>query len=258
MDTLIRNGVTLAFWEAGSGSSPILLVHGFACDHTYLAPQLAFFSRSHRSVAVDLRGHGLSDAPHQDYTMAGFADDLAWLSAQLNLKHPVVVGHSMGGNAALELAARYPDLSAAIVLIDSVILPSPSFVESLGPVAKELNGPNYLDALQKASSVLFLPTDSAQLKSHFSATIAKVGQHVLASAFANHITDYDATAAIKACHVPVAYIGAASPLADLNRFRELQPALITGQTIGSGHFSPLEVPDQINSMVERFVGVHAS
>jgi hypothetical protein len=58
--------------------------------------------------------------------------------------------------------------------------------------------------------------------------------------------------------VPIAYIGAAAPIGDVNRFRKICPNLITGQTIGSGHLSPLEVPDQINPMLERFVEVYAA
>jgi len=49
------------------------------------------------------------------YTVAGFAEDLVWLCRQLAVEKPVIVGHSMGGNVALELAASYPDFAAAIV-----------------------------------------------------------------------------------------------------------------------------------------------
>jgi pimeloyl-ACP methyl ester carboxylesterase len=162
----------------------------------------------------------------------------------------------MGGNIALELAARYPDLPAAVVLIDSVILPVETFLESLRPLAEELKGPNYLQALQRGAARLFLPTDSEEFKSEVLASIAKTPQHVLASSFRNHVTEYDASAAIEASRLPIAYIGAASPLADVNRFRQLRPDLIVGQTIGSGHFSPRLVPDQINAMLERFVEIY--
>jgi pimeloyl-ACP methyl ester carboxylesterase len=50
---------------------------------------------------------------------AGFADELAWLCFQLRLAQPVVVGRSMGGNIAFELARRYSALSAAVVTLDS-------------------------------------------------------------------------------------------------------------------------------------------
>jgi pimeloyl-ACP methyl ester carboxylesterase len=60
----------------------------------------------HRVIAADLCGHGASDAPSRKYTVAEFADDLAWLCAELNVQRPVVVGHSMGGVIALELAAN--------------------------------------------------------------------------------------------------------------------------------------------------------
>ena len=97
MQFLKKDGVALAFEDNRSNLPPILFVHGWGCDHTALAPQAEFFRRSHRVVSVDLRGHGESDAPHQDYTMAAFADDLAWLCSELALVKPIVVGHSMGG-----------------------------------------------------------------------------------------------------------------------------------------------------------------
>jgi pimeloyl-ACP methyl ester carboxylesterase len=82
----------------GAAAPPVLLVHGWCCDHTYFAPQIEHFaSQGHRAVAVDLRGHGRSDKPHQSYPMQAFADNLAWMCEQLELAKPMVVGHSMGG-----------------------------------------------------------------------------------------------------------------------------------------------------------------
>jgi pimeloyl-ACP methyl ester carboxylesterase len=71
-------------------------VHCWCGDHTHLAPQFDYFGRTHRVVAVDLRGHGASDKPMQEYAVAGFADDLAWLCDQLGVVKPVVVGHKHG------------------------------------------------------------------------------------------------------------------------------------------------------------------
>ncbi len=123
---LQRDGVALFYEEAGGEGVPFLLVHGIACDHTHLAPQFELSGRAgHRVVAVDLRGHGRSGAPEDDYTIEGFADDLAWTCGQLGLEKPVVVGHSLGGEVSLALAAAFPDLPSAVVLMDSTIVPPP-------------------------------------------------------------------------------------------------------------------------------------
>ena len=253
-----RDGVALAYEDSNEGLSPILFVHGWGCDHSFFAPQMAFFKPRHRVVAVDLRGHGCSDAPPQNYTMAGFADDLAWLCTKLGLDKPVVVGHSMGGTIALEFAAHYPELLTAAVLIDSVILPPPEFLESRRAFAEALRAPNYLGLLNKAASSLFLSTDDQKRKAQILALLGKTPQHVLASAFANHVTEYDAGSAAAACRMPVAYIGAEVAMADLPRFRALCPQLITAQTLGSGHFSTLEVPDQVNAMLARLLEIDRS
>jgi len=70
-----KDDVSLAYeeinrLEINQNVSSILFVHGWGFDHTAFAPQASFFSRSHRIVSVDLRGHGKSDAPEQDYTMS--------------------------------------------------------------------------------------------------------------------------------------------------------------------------------------------
>lgn len=250
MDFLTRDGVALAYEDTKTDLPPLLLVHGCGCDHRSLTPQLEFFCQSHRVVSVDLRGHGESDAPQQEYTMAGFADDLVWLCDQLSLEKPMVVGHSMGGNVILELAASFPEVPSSLVMIDSVMLPPQAMLDSLrSQFAGVLQGPDYLTAYRHALSEMCLPSDreSSQLISSL-----QVSQHVLASALPNHTTNYDAAAAAGSCRIPVAYIFSIMPLLDLPRFQSLTPQLAIARTLGSGHFSPIEVPDQINAMIDRF------
>jgi pimeloyl-ACP methyl ester carboxylesterase len=253
MQFLERDGVALAYEDTKTDLPPIFLVHGCGCDHRSFAPQVESFRKQHRVVLVDLRGHGESDAPQQDYTMAAFADDLAWFCTKLGLVKPVMVGHSMGGNVVLEFAARYPEIPSSIVMIDSCIFPPEALLATLQPATEALQGSNYLAALQQILTSLCLPTDerARQLISSL-----QVPPHVLISAFANHLTHYDATSAAVGCHVPTAYLGAGNPFVDLPHFQSLTPQLVTAHTMGSGHFSPVEVPDQINAMITQFLRVY--
>ena len=64
---------------------------------------------------------------------------------------------------------------------------------------------------------------------------------------------FDDEAALRECRVPLLYIDAGTPNADLARAVELCPGLMIARTIGSGHFSPLVVPEQVNAVLERFL-----
>jgi len=255
MPKLTRDGVALAYEEAGTGGPPLLLVHCWTCDRSFLEPQFRHFSRGHRTIAVDLRGHGESDKPAQDYTVAGFADDLVWLCERLGVARPVVVGHSMGGNVALELAARRPDFPAAIVMVDSCIVPPPGFVGALKEMAEGLRGPDYRETSCRIIEAVSLPTDDPERMARITAVMTSAPQHVASNAFDQHILLWDGAAAAAACKVPALYIGAASLVSDVDRLRELCPQLVVGRTVGAGHFNNQLVPEQVNAMIERFLAI---
>lgn len=256
MQQLDHDGVALAYEEAGNGDPPMLLVHGWCCDHTYFTPQFEHFRHKHRVVAVDLRGHGQSDKPQQDYSMAMFADDLAWLCEQLEVKNPVIIGHSMGGVIATALAAQHPDLPAAIIAIDSPILLSQELSDRMKSLAETLWSPRYIEVARQVVDAMFLPTDDQQRKAQIVESMTSVPQHVMASSM-EQTSSWDGVSALSACKVPTLLISAGQYAVDVNRLRELCPQLVFGQTVGAGHFNQLEVPGQVNTMIERFIDMSA-
>jgi pimeloyl-ACP methyl ester carboxylesterase len=256
MASLQRDGVSLFYEEAKGQKTPILLVHGWCCDHSFFAPQFEHFaSEGHRVVAVDLRGHGQSDKPHGTYTMQLFADDLAFLCGELGLIKPVVIGHSMGGVVAFALAARYPKLPSAIVTIDAGLTPPPTVGSALSRFIDGLRGPGYRTALgDYAEAVLFLKTDDEKRKTRILACMEAAPQHVAVSALEGGHA-YDASEAKGRFVAPMLYIAADEypPRADIARLQELVPKLHYGHVVGSGHFCQLEVPEQVNAMIDRFL-----
>ena len=250
-----RDGVILAYEElnaVSSASPPLVFIHGWCGDHTAFALQAAAFSVSHRVVSVDLRGFGKSAAPPGEYSMESLADDVAWLLQQLSVERPVVVGHSMGGNVALELAARHPSLPAAIVMLDSVVMPPAALIDGLKPLVQAMQGSEYVAVVNSVLQSLSLPTDRTQASWTLDRSL-NAPQHVVISSFIHHLTEYDAAPAASACRVPVAYISAEKPLADLTRFKDLTPQLVTAKVLGAGHYLLWEVPEQVNAMIARFL-----
>ena len=253
MPSLVRDGVALAYEDIGRGDPPLVFVHGVACHRGFWPAQLRYFAPDHRVLAVDLRGHGESDAPRQAYTMRGFADDLAWSCSELGIQRPVVIGHSLGGLVALELAAAYPDCPGAIVLIDAVLVPGGDRAEAVDTLVAGLHGPAPDQTLRAYFETFFGPYDQPQRKAWILEQAVRTPPHVTSSVWKESLTSWDDAEALQRCRVPLLYLDAGTPNSDLDRARELQPRMVTGRTVGSGHFSQLEVPDQVNAMIARFL-----
>ena len=112
------NGITLAFNDQGTGL-PIVFLHAFPLNRTMWAEQENAFSSQFRVIAIDLRGHGESDAPLWRYTLDQAADDVIGLLDHLSIRQAVFVGLSMGGYILFALYRRYADRVKGVVLADT-------------------------------------------------------------------------------------------------------------------------------------------
>jgi pimeloyl-ACP methyl ester carboxylesterase len=128
---LIHHVVTDA-GKAGSGHPPIVFVHGFACSHSDYKAQVAHFSAKHKTVSVDLRGHGASPGTLDEISIERFGADVAEVMRALKLPPSILVGHSMGCRVVTEAALQAPGQTAAVILLDGS-----QFAAAMGPVMQE-------------------------------------------------------------------------------------------------------------------------
>lgn len=112
------NGTTLAYTDQGHGL-PLVFLHAFPFNRTMWEPQVKALARRFRVIAVDLRGHGESQAPARPYSLDLFADDVKGLLDHLMIPQVILIGLSMGGYVAFAFYRGYADRAKALVLADT-------------------------------------------------------------------------------------------------------------------------------------------
>lgn len=112
----VSGGQQLAYIDEGEGS-PVILIHGLGSYIPAWKQNIPALSKTHRVIALDLPGFGKSSKTAEDYTIPFFARTVADLQDSLGIDKAVWVGHSMGGQIALQGALSFPDKIARLVLL---------------------------------------------------------------------------------------------------------------------------------------------
>jgi pimeloyl-ACP methyl ester carboxylesterase len=115
----VVDGTRLRMIDTGQGTA-VVFIHGFAASmYSWRKTLPAVLAAGYRVIAFDNRGFGFSDKPSGDYSNAAYARLVVALLDSLRLPSAVLVGHSMGGAIAAEVALRYPARVRGLVLIDA-------------------------------------------------------------------------------------------------------------------------------------------
>ncbi|MDT7805946.1 MAG: hypothetical protein QOI78_9379 [Actinomycetota bacterium] len=139
---------------------PVVLLHGLTYERRQWAPLVARLG-DRRTMALDLPGHG--ESPRGSYALADVTAAIHETVTAAGLRHPVLIGHSLGGVVATCYAARYP--ARAVVNLDQPLLAGP-FGELLRQREEVLRGPDYLsvwEELRAGMGIDDLPEDTRRL-----------------------------------------------------------------------------------------------
>lgn len=209
------NGIQLHYVEEGSGELVILL-HGFPEYWYSWRNQIPVLSKTHRIVAVDMRGYNLSDKPQaiSAYSMDKLAKDIADLVLALGEEKAIIIGHDWGAGVAWAVAILYPERVKKLGIIN---VPHPYEMQ------KALMGGNFSQLLKSYYIFLFqiprLPEYllGKDLKGFFKKTFKNM------SPYKKEISDAEASSYAEAYAQPGALTGALNYYRAMVRYRDVLP-----------------------------------
>jgi pimeloyl-ACP methyl ester carboxylesterase len=117
-ESRVVHGHKRAFVRAGEGPA-LLLLHGIGNNCQTWSKVIDRLAETHTVIAPDLLGHGNSDKPRGDYSLAAYANGMRDLLSILDIEKATVVGHSLGGGIALQFAYQFPERCERLALVGS-------------------------------------------------------------------------------------------------------------------------------------------
>jgi pimeloyl-ACP methyl ester carboxylesterase len=125
----------------------------------------------------------------------------------------------------------------------------------MAAMIEQIEAGNQEPRRQYITDHFFLPTSDRKLIEDVLAVMMATPSHVAASALRG-MQNFNGTAVAAQCKIPALHIAATFPLNPPHLMSQILPTVVNGWTVGSGHFNQLEVPDQVNTMIEAFLRHH--
>ena len=267
MPTVRVGDIEMYYLEAGAGE-PLLLIMGFGGDHTAWAFQMGALSAKYRVIAFDNRGVGRTDAPDHPYTTGMMARDALGLMDTLGIDRAHVIGVSMGGMIAQELALERPERVRSLHLGCTLARPD-AYMLALTAAWREMRiGLGREATLRTLGLWLFAPATYAERPD----LVETLLQNALANPYPQSLTGFlrqgeavvahDARDRLPAIRCPTLVSVAADDILVPSRFSREIVARIPGAELrvvpGAGHCYFLERAEAFNELCLDFLARSSS
>jgi pimeloyl-ACP methyl ester carboxylesterase len=248
----------LAYEERGSG--PVLLfVHGFPLDRTMWIPQLAGLAKIRTCVAVDLRGHGLSEVQSAgDFSMDLFADDIARTLDVIGADQIDLAGMSMGGYVVFAFWRRHRDRVRSLIFLDTKAEADSPEGKAGREKTAELVAGNGTGALwEQLEAKMFGTSPSLDVKDKVRAMFENTAAEVAAADALAMRDRPDSTPDLASIDVPVLWLhGEEDSLMPLDGARATADKIKGARFVGipkGGHMASMENPEATNAAIAEFL-----
>ena len=261
MSFAIVNGIALHYKvEGATDGVPLLFINSLGSDLRIWDEVVAQLAAHHSIVRYDKRGHGLSDTPPGPYSMRDHANDLVALMDHVGIENAVLVGISVGGMIAQDLAAWHPDRVRALILCDTgaKIGTAQSWNERIHAVEK--NGMSSIAAgvLARWVTPAFSQAHPAAYRGYLNVLVNTSPTGYAATCAA--LRDCDLTSATQTIAKPTLVLCGDADASTTPELNQTLASLISGAQFelieNAAHLPCLEQPAEVSTRIQTFLQHH--
>ena len=258
MPETVINHVRFHFEESGSGDV-LLFLHGLGSCSQDWPLQMPVFCSRFRVIAPDLHGHGQTDKPRKRVSIAQMTADVACLLDELGVKRTHIVGLSMGGCVAQQLALDNPARVRSLTLVNTFARFDPGAPDNAIPLVARMGVLGLLGLPAQARFVaarMFPKPEQAQLRA---LAVERIASNDLATYIRLLLTlgAFDVTHRLREIACPTLVIAGnrdtTVPLRAKKFLAEHIPSARFELVADSGHATPIDQPEMFNRLVMNFV-----
>ncbi len=257
------NGIEIYFEQHGDSGDVLFFVHGYTGDITDWRHQVAEFSTTHRVLVMDNRGHGRSEAPEDrsTYTVHQMSLDAEGLAAELGHDRYHLVGHSMGGAVAQEIALRSPGRLMSLTLHDTSFHLDLSKLEIVAQFTRYRNQVADTQGMAAVAAIKIpapkLPYESDERKAEEAQRLARMSPHGFIGASMG-LSAWEGTAGRLASILPPTMVIYGDrdfyPIVDGSKHMAATiPGAVLEVVPGAGHSPQYERPELFNAALRRHI-----
>lgn len=240
----------------GHGDLNFILIHNAGGNHHFFDHQIELLKKYGDVIWLDLPGHSKSKGI-SNYRMDDLSSIINQVCKNLSLTNICMIGLNNGANMVIDGALNYQLPIKSIILIDPPIFMEKTFVAEINEFISQLEDEDDNTFCTSLVNALFINTDIRN-KEIAEEAFNKVDKKALQAIFKGLIEwDFQSVGKLKKIPYPTLSILTDEHHCTYHKLREEAPQFEIGKVVGSKCWATLEVPQQVNAMIERFLILHS-
>lgn len=236
----------------GEGNLSFILLHNAGGSHHFFTHQIALLKKYGDVIWLDLPGHSKSTGI-SSYRMSDLSSLVNQICENLSLKNICLIGLNNGADIVIDIVLNYSLPIKSVILIDPPIFMEKAFIAEINEFINQLKREDYTKFVTSLVDALFVATDNQNKEIAINA-FNNVDKKALQDIFKGLIEwDSQTIGKLDKISYPTLCILTDEHHCTYSKLRQEGPQFEIGKVIGSKCWATLEVPDQVNAMIERFL-----